>query len=71
MNAWNTYEKLGLPEERLVLAQVALDLAVAPKSNACYKALAQAQQLVKSLGNIEVPQHLKTIRIVTTFTHII
>ncbi|MDE4951109.1 recombination factor protein RarA, partial [Francisella tularensis subsp. holarctica] len=29
------------------------------KSNACYKALVQAQQLDKSLGNIDVPQHLK------------
>lgn len=50
MDAWNAYEKLGMLEGRLVLAQAAIYLAVAPKSNACYKALAQAQQLVKSLG---------------------
>ncbi|MFV9924215.1 MAG: AAA family ATPase [Francisella endosymbiont of Hyalomma scupense] len=62
IDAWNAYEKLGLPEGRLVLAQAAIYLAVAPKSNACYKALAQVQQLVKSLGNIEVPQHLKNYK---------
>ena len=62
IDAWNAYEKLGLPEGRLVLAQAAIYLAVAPKSNACYKVLAQAQQLVKSLGNIEVPQHLKNYK---------
>ncbi|ALB01382.1 recombination factor protein RarA [Francisella persica ATCC VR-331] len=62
IDAWNAYEKLGLPEGSLVLAQAAIYLAVAPKSNACYKALVQAQQLVKSLGNIEVPQHLKNYK---------
>ncbi|MDE5024738.1 recombination factor protein RarA, partial [Francisella tularensis subsp. holarctica] len=29
---------------------------------ACYKALVQAQHLVKSLGNIDVPQHLKNYK---------
>ena len=62
IDAWNAYEKLGLPEGRLILAQAAIYLAVAPKSDACYKALAQAQQLVKSLGNIQVPQHLKNYK---------
>ncbi|AJI53189.1 AAA family ATPase [Francisella philomiragia] len=62
LDAWNAYEKLGMPEGRLVLSQAAIYLAVAPKSNACYKALADAQQIVKSLGNIEVPQHLKNYK---------
>jgi putative ATPase len=62
IDAWNAYEKLGLPEGRLVLSQAAIYLAVAPKSNACYKALAQAQQVTKGLGHIEVPQHLKNYK---------
>lgn len=62
IDAWNAYEKLGLPEGRLVLSQAAIYLAVAPKSNACYKALAEASQVVKSLGNIDVPQHLKNYK---------
>ncbi|API86360.1 AAA family ATPase [Francisella uliginis] len=62
IDAWNAYEKLGLPEGRLVLSQAAIYLAVAPKSNACYKALAEAQQVTKALGHIEVPQHLKNYK---------
>ena len=62
IDAWNAYEKLGLPEGRLVLSQAAIYLAVAPKSNACYKALAQVQQITKGLGHIEVPQHLKNYK---------
>ncbi|WP_150468037.1 replication-associated recombination protein A [Francisella sp. SYW-9] len=62
IDAWNAYEKLGLPEGRLVLSQAAIYLAVAPKSNACYKALAEAQQVTKGLGHIEVPQHLKNYK---------
>lgn len=62
IDAWNAYEKLGLPEGRLVLSQAAIYLAVAPKSNACYSALAEAQQVVKKAGHIEVPQHLKNYK---------
>ncbi|MCL4113106.1 UNVERIFIED_CONTAM: hypothetical protein GTU68_044200 [Idotea baltica] len=62
MDAWNAYEKLGMPEGRLVLSQAAIYLAVAPKSNACYKALAEASQTVKKLTYIEVPQHLKNYK---------
>ncbi|ASG68350.1 hypothetical protein fh0823_13440 [Francisella halioticida] len=62
IDAWNAYKKLGLPEGKLVLSQAAIYLAVAPKSNACYKALAKAQQVTKGLGHIEVPQHLKNYK---------
>lgn len=62
MDAWNAYEKLGMPEGRLVLSQAAIYLAVAPKSNACYKALAEASQTVKKLTYVEVPQHLKNYK---------
>lgn len=62
LDAWNAFEKLGLPEGRLVLSQAAIYLAVAPKSNACYKALAEAQQAIKNIGHIEVPQHLKNYK---------
>ncbi|MDE4947177.1 recombination factor protein RarA, partial [Francisella tularensis subsp. holarctica] len=58
MDAWNAYEKLGMLEVRIVLAPSSIYLAVATKSNACYKALVQAMQLVKSLVNIDVPHHL-------------
>jgi len=62
LDAWNAYEKLGMPEGRLVLSQAAIYLAVAPKSNACYKALADSQLVTKNMGNIDVPQHLKNYK---------
>ena len=39
LQAWQTYERLGSPEGDLALAQAVLYLALAPKSNASYKAL--------------------------------
>ncbi|APC97935.1 replication-associated recombination protein A [Francisella frigiditurris] len=62
IDAWNAYEKLGLPEGRLVLAQAAIYLAVAPKSNASYTAYSDALSMVKSSRNIEVPKHLKNYK---------
>ena len=62
LDAWNACEKLGMPEGRLVLSQAAIYLAVAPKSNACYKALADSQLVTKNMGNIDVPQHLKNYK---------
>lgn len=62
IDAWNAFEKLGMPEGRLVLSQAAIYLAVAPKSNACYKALAEAQLVTKNTCYIDVPQHLKNYK---------
>ena len=62
IDAWNAYEKLGMPEGRLALSQAAIYLAIAPKSNASYKAYSQALEVIKSQGNIEVPQHLKNYK---------
>ncbi|QIV96439.1 putative ATPase [Allofrancisella inopinata] len=62
LDAWNAYEKLGMPEGGLVLSQAAIYLAVAPKSNACYKAYKKALEVIKSKGNIDVPQHLKNYK---------
>ena len=62
LDAWNAYEKLGMPEGRLVLSQAAIYLAIAPKSNACYKALSESQLVIKNMNNIDVPQHLKNYK---------
>ncbi|AJC49464.1 replication-associated recombination protein A [Allofrancisella guangzhouensis] len=62
IDAWNAYEKLGMPEGRLVLSQAAIYLAVAPKSNACYEAYNKVLEVIKSKGNIDVPQHLKNYK---------
>jgi len=53
------YERLGSPEGELALAQAVVYLAVAPKSNAVYKAWGAVRELVKSDGSRPVPMHLR------------
>jgi len=45
--AWDSYHRLGTPEGELALAQAALYLALAPKSNAAYRAYGAARQAVE------------------------
>ncbi|MHC4644664.1 MAG: replication-associated recombination protein A [Planctomycetota bacterium] len=52
-------EFIGLPEAQLVLAQAALYVACAPKSNACASAICKAVADVKQEPTIPVPKHLK------------
>jgi len=58
LDACETYERLGSPEGELALAQATLYLAVAPKSNASYKAYNAARQLVSTDASRPVPAHL-------------
>ncbi len=49
--ARDAYEMLGSPEGELALAEATVYLAVAPKSNAVYKAFGEAMALAKSSGS--------------------
>jgi len=51
-------EHVGLPEARLNLAQAAIYLARAPKSNASYEAIKRATKDVQERGNIRPPKAL-------------
>jgi putative ATPase len=55
LDAWQTYERLGSPEGELALAEAAVYLAVAPKSNAAYEAFSEAKADVERYGSLEVP----------------
>lgn len=59
LDAWDTYERLGSPEGELGLAQLAIWLAIAPKSNAAYLAYNKARDAVREGGTLEVPMHLR------------
>ena len=59
LDAAETYERLGSPEGELALAQAVVYLAVAPKSNAVYKAYNAARAWVKQDGTRPVPMHLR------------
>ncbi len=50
---------IGMPEAAIVLAQVTTYLASAPKSNASYSALLDAQHTVIQGGTPSVPMHLR------------
>lgn len=58
LTAWQTVERLGRPEGELALAQIAVRLALAPKSNAVYRAWQAAQRSVPRIGSAPVPAHL-------------
>jgi len=59
LNAWDVQERLGSPEGELAIAQAIVYLAVAPKSNAVYKAFNAAMADVRSGSSYEVPIHLR------------
>ncbi len=52
-------ERIGMPEGRIPLAQVATYLACAPKSNAAYLALGRAIADLEGQGPLPVPMHLR------------
>ena len=58
-NTFQAVTVIGYPESRIILSQCAIYLASSPKSNASYKAINKAQQLVKQQGNLSVPLHLR------------
>jgi putative ATPase len=58
--AAHAVEHVGLPEARLNLAQAAVYLAKAPKSNASYVALSRATEDVREHGNLMPPAALRS-----------
>ncbi|MDO4643224.1 MAG: replication-associated recombination protein A [Cardiobacteriaceae bacterium] len=59
LNAYQTFERLGAPEGYLALAQTITYLALAPKSNASYKAMKAAFDYVRKHPAHAVPLHLR------------
>lgn len=52
-------ERVGMPEAQIILAQAAMYVACAPKSNACVKAIGEAMKTVEETGNLPIPVHLQ------------
>ncbi len=59
LSAFKAYEILGSPEGEIALAEAALYVALAPKSNSSYLALKKAKDLIKKTGAQPVPLHLR------------
>ena len=60
MAAIHASEILGLPEARIPLAQVVLEMALSPKSNSSKTAIDNALNDIRSGSTGEVPEHIKT-----------
>ncbi len=50
---------IGYPESRIILSQCAIYLANSAKSNASYMAIGEAQNLVRTTGDLSIPLHLR------------
>lgn len=58
MAAWQAFERLGLPEGELAMAQACTYLATAPKSNASYMAFQAAKQVAGKTGSLMPPKNI-------------
>jgi putative ATPase len=53
------FERIGVAEGWIPLSEVAVYLALAPKSNASYAAYKRAREAVEKFGDLPVPLHLR------------
>lgn len=56
---FDSLQKIGWPEGRIILAEATLYLASSPKSNSAYLAIDDAIAMVRKTGNLPVPLHLR------------
>jgi len=59
MKAMEAFKFLGHPEGELALAQAAIYLATAPKSNSIYAAYGKVTNVIKESGALPVPRHIR------------
>ena len=61
-------EKVGLPEARIILSNIVIEMALSPKSNTAYLAIAKAlNDLETDIG--EIPSHIKSPYINYKYPH--
>ncbi len=58
-NCFEAVNLIGWPEARIILSEATIYLATSPKSNSAYQAINDAQQMVKNLGDLPVPLHIR------------
>jgi putative ATPase len=56
---FDSLQKIGWPEGRIILAEATIYLASSAKSNSAYLAIDEALALVEKTGNLPVPLHLR------------
>ena len=63
VSAMHAADFVGMPEAKIILSQATTYLATAPKSNASYKAIAQAETDVAEGRTLDVPDHLRNVKV--------
>lgn len=56
---FDSVNKIGMPESRIILSETAIYLATSPKSNSAYLAIDSAMEEVQKNGERTVPLHLR------------
>jgi putative ATPase len=59
VSAMQAFHFIGLPEGELALAQAAVYLATAPKSNSLYLAYGMVKERISETGTLAVPLHIR------------
>lgn len=59
ISAMQAFQFIGLPEGELALAQAAVYLATAPKSNALYSGYGRVKDVIGLTGTLAVPLHIR------------
>jgi putative ATPase len=59
LDAWEAFDRLGSPEGELAIATAIVFMACAPKSNAVYVAMTEAQADVEQFGTLDVPKRFR------------
>jgi len=59
LSAMQAFQFIGPPEGELALAQAAVYLATAPKSNALYAGFGKVKQAIHKTGTLPVPLHIR------------
>ncbi len=58
-NCFQAVNIIGYPESRIILSHAVTYLATSSKSNAAYKAIESALEMVRNFGDLPVPLHLR------------
>lgn len=59
INAIESFERVGMPEGRIIIADIVVDLALSPKSNAAYQMMDAALADIKMYNVTDVNEHIK------------
>ncbi len=59
VNAVESFERVGMPEGRIIIADIVVDLALSAKSNAAYKMIDNAIADIKKYNVTDINEHIK------------